>query len=56
VQGGNVYLVAGQWNAAFRDELESFPAGKWKDQVDAAAGAFIRLTSKPAYNLAALAS
>jgi predicted phage terminase large subunit-like protein len=56
VQGGNVYLVAGQWNSAFLEELESFPSGKRKDQVDAAAGAFIRLTSKPVYNLEAMAN
>jgi predicted phage terminase large subunit-like protein len=42
VQGGNVYLVAGDWHYAYLDELESFPAGKWKDQVDASAGAFMR--------------
>jgi predicted phage terminase large subunit-like protein len=43
VQGGNVGLVAGEWVAAFLDEAEVFPAGKWKDQVDAAAGAFSKL-------------
>jgi hypothetical protein len=26
-----------------------FPAGKWKDQVDAAAGAFSKLATKTAY-------
>jgi len=55
VQAGNVWLLAGTWQAAFLEELESFPSGKWKDQVDAAAGAFTRLTSKPFYNLAAMA-
>ena len=55
VQAGNVWLLAGTWQAAFLDELESFPSGKWKDQVDAAAGAFTRLTSKPFYNLDAMA-
>jgi predicted phage terminase large subunit-like protein len=40
VQGGNVHLVAGEWVTDFLDELEVFPSGKWKDQVDAASGAF----------------
>jgi predicted phage terminase large subunit-like protein len=50
VQAGNVYLVAGPWHRAFLDELESFPHGKYKDQVDAAAGAFARLVNGPAYD------
>lgn len=45
VQGGNVLLMRGAWNRPFLDEHESFPAGKYKDQVDAAAGAFAHLTS-----------
>jgi predicted phage terminase large subunit-like protein len=56
VQAGNVFLVAGAWHSAFLDECESFPNGKFKDQVDAAAGAFARLTGKPAYNLDAMAT
>jgi predicted phage terminase large subunit-like protein len=44
VQGGNVRLVAGEWNTAFLDEHEAWPNGKYKDQVDAAAGAFAKLT------------
>lgn len=46
VQGGNVYLVAGAWNDDFMDEHEEFPASKFKDQVDAAAGAFMKSTGK----------
>ena len=49
VQGGNVWLVAGAWCADFIDECEVFPAGKWKDQVDAAAGAFSKLAAGTAY-------
>jgi predicted phage terminase large subunit-like protein len=49
VQGGNVWLVAGAWCADFLDECEVFPAGKWKDQIDAAAGAFSKLASSTAY-------
>jgi predicted phage terminase large subunit-like protein len=40
VQAGTVMLVRGEWNAAFLDEHESFPSSKYKDQVDAAAGAY----------------
>jgi predicted phage terminase large subunit-like protein len=40
VQGCNVCLVAGDWHYAILDECESFPNGKYKDQVDAASRAF----------------
>jgi predicted phage terminase large subunit-like protein len=43
-EAGNVRLVRGPWVAAFIDELTSFPAGKFDDQVDAASGAFNKLT------------
>jgi predicted phage terminase large subunit-like protein len=43
VQNGDVSLVAGEWNRAFLDEHEQFPLGKYKDQVDATAGAFNKL-------------
>jgi predicted phage terminase large subunit-like protein len=36
----NVKVVRGPWNKAFFEELESFPEGPYKDQVDAASGAF----------------
>jgi phage terminase large subunit-like protein len=51
VQAGNVRLVAGDWHYAYLDELESFPAGKYRDQVDASSGAFNRLVAGPSYNL-----
>jgi predicted phage terminase large subunit-like protein len=51
VQGGNVYLVAGGWQADLLDELESFPSAKYRDQVDACTGAFNRLALGPTYNL-----
>ena len=44
VQGGNVALVAAPWNNAFIAEHETFPNGTYKDQVDAAAGAFAHLS------------
>ena len=56
VQGGNVWLIAGPWQPQYLDELEQFPSGKFRDQVDASTGAFNRLVSRPSYNLDALAS
>jgi predicted phage terminase large subunit-like protein len=49
VQNGSVSLVAGEWVSAFLDELEVFPSGKWKDQVDASAGCFNKLAQGTAY-------
>lgn len=40
---GNLYIMRGEWNAAFLDELLLFPGSKFKDQVDALSGAFARL-------------
>lgn len=37
---GNVKLVRGSWNEAYLQELEHFPVGKFKDQVDASSCAF----------------
>jgi predicted phage terminase large subunit-like protein len=56
VQAENVFLVEGHWVRGFLEEAECFPYGKFNDQIDAAAGAFARLTSKPVYNLDALAT
>lgn len=42
-EAGNVSLVEGEWNEAYLDELANFPAGHFKDQVDASSGAFARL-------------
>ena len=42
-EAGNMKLVRGPWNEAFLQELETFPAGKYKDQVDAASQGFSRL-------------
>ena len=54
VQSGNVYLVAGGWVRDFISEMEQYPNGTYLDQVDAAAGAFNRLTAGPYYNLDAM--
>jgi predicted phage terminase large subunit-like protein len=50
VQAGNVFLRAGPWVEAFRDECETWPNGKYKDQIDAAAGAFNRLIKPTSYD------
>lgn len=51
VQGGNVMLRAAEWNRDFMDEHEEFPAGKYKDQVDSAAGAFNKLAAGGGYDV-----
>jgi predicted phage terminase large subunit-like protein len=40
VNQGNILLLRGEWNKDFKAEHMMFPFGKYKDQVDAAAGAF----------------
>jgi predicted phage terminase large subunit-like protein len=47
-EAGNVLLVEGAWNRDFLAELETFPMGKFKDQVDAATRAFSELVSAKA--------
>jgi PBSX family phage terminase large subunit len=46
-EGGAVKIVRGSWNAAFLDEIESFPFGRKDDQIDAASLAFNRLAKQP---------
>lgn len=41
-EAGNVWIVEGEWNEAYLDELVKFPAGSFKDQVDATSRAFSR--------------
>ena len=53
IEAGNVRLVQGEWNRAFIDEHKTFPVGKYKDQIDAASGAFAKL-SQASYDIAAL--
>jgi predicted phage terminase large subunit-like protein len=43
VEAGNVFLVKGAWNQAFIDEHKTFPRSGFKDQIDAASGAFNKL-------------
>lgn len=53
VEAGNVKLLKGDWNKEFIDEHKTFPVGKFKDQIDAASGAFNKLAA-PSYNLAGM--
>jgi len=46
VNNGNVSLLVGAWHKVFIEELRFFPFSTYKDQVDAAAGAFSKLTHK----------
>jgi predicted phage terminase large subunit-like protein len=41
-EAGNIKIVRGPWNEEFLSELETFPASKYKDQVDALSRAFAR--------------
>jgi predicted phage terminase large subunit-like protein len=50
-EAGNVVLVEGEWNQAFIEEAETFPRGKFKDQIDAASRAFAELVSGSTYTL-----
>lgn len=45
VNAGNVIMLRADWNTTYKDELRYFPFSTYKDQVDASAGAFKRLTS-----------
>jgi len=42
-------MVKANWNKEFLDELEYFPASKYKDQVDASSGAFNKLSEGELY-------
>jgi predicted phage terminase large subunit-like protein len=46
---GNMYLVEGKWNQPFISEAATFPAGRYKDQVDAASRAYARLIPRKRY-------
>lgn len=43
VNSGNVKMIKGSWNKAFKEELRQFPRGKYKDQVDSASDSFNEL-------------
>jgi predicted phage terminase large subunit-like protein len=44
-EGGNMKLLRGDWNESYLNELEAFPDGAKKDQVDATSRAFLDLTT-----------
>lgn len=46
VNGGNVKMVRGIWNAALLSEMQFFPFSKYKDQVDAASMGFAQLSGR----------
>lgn len=45
---GNVYLLEGEWNQTYIDELKHFPFSTYKDQVDGSSGAYNALNKMPA--------
>ena len=45
VNNHNVELIKSDWNPAYREELRSFPFGKYDDMVDASSRAHMVLTS-----------
>ncbi len=51
-EAGNIRIVKASWNAAYRDEMTSFPNGKNDDQVDGSSGAFGKLSQKRAWTIA----
>jgi predicted phage terminase large subunit-like protein len=46
VNVGNVWIVRGEWNRDYIEELRQFPKGKNDDAVDASSSGFNVLTSK----------
>lgn len=51
VEANNVKVLKAPWTQAFIDEHKTFPVGKYKDQVDAAGGAFNKLADTQAAGL-----
>jgi predicted phage terminase large subunit-like protein len=48
-----VFVLRGEWNEPFFDEAEMFPDGTFKDQVDAASGAYKGLSTSVAVAVSA---
>lgn len=44
---GNVSMLRGPWNEIYLNEIESFPTGTYKDQVDASSRAFAEFFMRP---------
>lgn len=45
VEAGTIKILSQEWTKPFIDEHKTFPVGKYKDQVDAAAGGFNKLAT-----------
>jgi predicted phage terminase large subunit-like protein len=45
-EAGRVFLVRGDWNAAYIEELRNFPTGTYKDQVDGSSRAYASIIAK----------
>lgn len=45
-EAGNVFLVRGEWNEAYIDEMLAVPNGAFRDRADATAGGFNRLAKR----------
>lgn len=45
LQDGLIYVVRGEWNSAFFDEMDVFPNGEHDDQIDAVSGGYAFLIS-----------
>lgn len=50
-EAGNIVLVEGDWNEEFLQEVNDFPGGKFKDQVDALSGAFAKLIGENMFTI-----
>jgi predicted phage terminase large subunit-like protein len=50
VNNERVFMVRGNWNRVFLDELAVFPMGEHDDQVDALSGAYEMLGTAPAWS------
>lgn len=53
-QAGNFDVLTADWNEIYFNQLESFPASKYKDMVDAGSSAFAEIEKMSAFNLTAL--
>lgn len=50
VQGGNIWLIAAPWYDDWKEEVETWPSSRFKDQVDGAAGAYNKLTASAGFD------
>lgn len=55
-EAGNLFLIRAKWNAPFIAEATGFPAGKYKDQIDALSRAYAHMLSRPKKKVATQSS